>query len=576
MAAKSSRAGRPGSPSATATPPRRGAGASAPVDLGQLEEDAVGRHGATSAAARPWARPTAVRCGRRIRRRRGRAVASRSARSRGGPPAATGTRAGAGAGRRAHGQPITIEPALGQDGDDRRRARGSRAGDRRRPGPAGRCSRPRGAAPRPGRTPSRPGSSTVVAGSLDDDEPGRSAHLVDALPGRHAGRRVLADDHEELALRVLGEQLVDGVDGEGVAAAVAARWRWPRGPSTSATAASTMARRSSAGLSGREPTFCHGRLATVSSTRSRCERVAHVDGGDEVTDVRRVEGAAEDTEPLAGRDHRTSVDGALRAPVAAPAPKSRIARTRAASRRSTPRATGIAPAGMPRSTGRYLRHAPRRQPRGDASHWNRQESPRACLRGYLVVIPVSSAGTGSLELRGPPPSIVRVPGSLAGVSVGADMSDSVGQYLNEIGLVPLLTAQEERELSQVIEKGRDAAARIEAGERSRELQRDVRKAAEAKDRFIRANLRLVVCVARRYPLPPGMELLDLIQEGNLGPRARRRQVRLAQGLQVLHLRHVLDPPGHRPGPRPEGLPRPAPGRSFGQPPGRAAPGVRRR
>ena len=96
------------------------------------------------------------------------------------------------------------------------------------------------------------------------------------------------------------------------------------------------------------------------------------------------------------------------------------------------------------------------------------------------------------------------------------MSDSVGQYLNEIGLVPLLTAQEERELSQIIEKGRDAAARLEAGERRRELQREVRQAAEAKDRFIRANLRLVVSVARRYPLPPGMELLDLIQEGNLG------------------------------------------------------------
>ena len=96
------------------------------------------------------------------------------------------------------------------------------------------------------------------------------------------------------------------------------------------------------------------------------------------------------------------------------------------------------------------------------------------------------------------------------------MSDSVGQYLNEIGLVPLLTAQEERELSQVIEKGRDAAARLEAGERGRELQREVRKAAEAKDRFIRANLRLVVSIARRYPLPQGMDLLDLIQEGNLG------------------------------------------------------------
>ena len=96
------------------------------------------------------------------------------------------------------------------------------------------------------------------------------------------------------------------------------------------------------------------------------------------------------------------------------------------------------------------------------------------------------------------------------------MSDSVGQYLNEIGLVPLLTAEEERELSQVIEKGRDAAEAIEADGPTAELKRAVRTAATAKDRFIRANLRLVVSIARRYPLPPGMELLDLIQEGNLG------------------------------------------------------------
>jgi RNA polymerase primary sigma factor len=96
------------------------------------------------------------------------------------------------------------------------------------------------------------------------------------------------------------------------------------------------------------------------------------------------------------------------------------------------------------------------------------------------------------------------------------MSDSVGQYLNEIGLVPLLTAQEERELSQVIEAGRKAATEIAKTGSTFELARKVRKAAEAKDRFIRANLRLVVSVARRYPMPPGMELLDLIQEGNLG------------------------------------------------------------
>jgi RNA polymerase primary sigma factor len=96
------------------------------------------------------------------------------------------------------------------------------------------------------------------------------------------------------------------------------------------------------------------------------------------------------------------------------------------------------------------------------------------------------------------------------------MSDSVGQYLNEIGLVPLLTASEERELSQIIERGRAAQVQLDADERSRELRKAVKDAADAKDRFIRANLRLVVSIARRYPLPPSMELLDLIQEGNLG------------------------------------------------------------
>jgi len=77
------------------------------------------------------------------------------------------------------------------------------------------------------------------------------------------------------------------------------------------------------------------------------------------------------------------------------------------------------------------------------------------------------------------------------------MSDAVGLYLNEIGQVALLNAEEERVLAQTIERGGP-------------------EAAAAKDRFIRANLRLVVSIARRYPLPSGMDLLDLIQEGNLG------------------------------------------------------------
>ncbi len=95
-------------------------------------------------------------------------------------------------------------------------------------------------------------------------------------------------------------------------------------------------------------------------------------------------------------------------------------------------------------------------------------------------------------------------------------TDAAGQYLSEIGLVPLLTAQEERELSRRVELGVAARQRLAAGERSAELRRADRAGARAKDRFIRSNLRLVVSVARRYPVPTGMDLLDLVQEGNLG------------------------------------------------------------
>jgi RNA polymerase primary sigma factor len=96
------------------------------------------------------------------------------------------------------------------------------------------------------------------------------------------------------------------------------------------------------------------------------------------------------------------------------------------------------------------------------------------------------------------------------------MNDSIGLYLNEIGKVPLLTAEEERELSRAIEAGREAEERFLAGDTDPGLFEATEVAAKAKDRFIRANLRLVVSIARRYPLPQGMDLLDLVQEGNLG------------------------------------------------------------
>src|SRR3954451_16231152 len=96
------------------------------------------------------------------------------------------------------------------------------------------------------------------------------------------------------------------------------------------------------------------------------------------------------------------------------------------------------------------------------------------------------------------------------------MNDATGLYLQEIGLVPLLTAAEERELAKMVEAGPLARARLEDGDNNPEVRRAARQAGKAKDRFIRPTLRLVVSVARRYPLPSGMELLDLVQEGNIG------------------------------------------------------------
>ena len=65
------------------------------------------------------------------------------------------------------------------------------------------------------------------------------------------------------------------------------------------------------------------------------------------------------------------------------------------------------------------------------------------------------------------------------------MSDSIGIYLNEIGKVALLNAEDERDLSKAIEAGREAKKAIEKGQRGAALRADMRNAARAKDSFIR-------------------------------------------------------------------------------------------
>ena len=105
------------------------------------------------------------------------------------------------------------------------------------------------------------------------------------------------------------------------------------------------------------------------------------------------------------------------------------------------------------------------------------------------------------------------------VRVEGGTSDTVRLYLREIGQVDLLSTEDERRLAKLIEEGHTAAQKIDEGvgdaTEQRMLLRCVQRGERAKSELTQANLRLVVSIAKRYS-GRGMQLLDLIQEGNLG------------------------------------------------------------
>jgi DNA-directed RNA polymerase sigma subunit (sigma70/sigma32) len=102
--------------------------------------------------------------------------------------------------------------------------------------------------------------------------------------------------------------------------------------------------------------------------------------------------------------------------------------------------------------------------------------------------------------------------------------DPVRLYLNEVGRHALLTKDDEARLAQAMGAGRAARDRVGASvdedqalstTEQRELRHQAQVGRDATEEFLKANLRLVVSIAKKYQAS-GVPLLDLIQDGNLG------------------------------------------------------------
>ncbi|MGA1363183.1 MAG: sigma-70 family RNA polymerase sigma factor [Ilumatobacteraceae bacterium] len=135
--------------------------------------------------------------------------------------------------------------------------------------------------------------------------------------------------------------------------------------------------------------------------------------------------------------------------------------------------------------------------------------------------PVPRPGADGEQQPAPAPAATspQKPAARAAAGAGPEAGDSVRMYLHEIGQVDLLTAEDERRLGRAIREMQDArhqlATTTPGVAAKHALRTVVREGDLALEHLVKANLRLVVSIARRYD---GRELplADLIQEGNIG------------------------------------------------------------
>jgi RNA polymerase sigma factor (sigma-70 family) len=98
--------------------------------------------------------------------------------------------------------------------------------------------------------------------------------------------------------------------------------------------------------------------------------------------------------------------------------------------------------------------------------------------------------------------------------------DIARMYLSGVGRHQLLTRDDEARLGAAVAAGAEARALLESGKtltptERRRVRRAIREGDDATNQFVCANLRLVVSIAKRYQ-SSGVDLLDLVQEGNIG------------------------------------------------------------
>jgi RNA polymerase primary sigma factor len=141
------------------------------------------------------------------------------------------------------------------------------------------------------------------------------------------------------------------------------------------------------------------------------------------------------------------------------------------------------------------------------------------LEAKISIAKIEPDISGEIEIPAPRPLKLVSPKVAAPRVLAGDAGDAVRMYLGEIGQVALLSADDEKRLGRAIRTMQEAKARSTEGTMSatqrRELRNITREGEEAFEHLITANLRLVVSIARKYD-GRELQLLDLIQEGNIG------------------------------------------------------------